>query len=211
MQPVTRVEGTAAPLLVDNISTDVISPSSLYRTVNADFARGLFGPWRYHDDGTEKAAFVLNQPRYRDARILVAGRNFGCGSSREIAVWCLQRFGIACVLAPSFGEIFFENACKNGLVVIELAEPAVRDLAAELAEGDRLPRVAVDLVTKTIAFPTGRRVAFDMDDMRRAALLEGLDELQMILREEASIANFQARARAEHPWRFATSLPRREG
>jgi 3-isopropylmalate/(R)-2-methylmalate dehydratase small subunit len=210
MQPVTRVEGTAAPLMVDNISTDVISPSSLYRTVNADFARGLLGPWRYHDDGTDNAAFVLNQPRYRDACILVAGRNFGCGSSREIAVWCLQRFGVACVLAPSFGEIFFENAGKNGLVVIELAEPAVRVLAAELSDGDRPPHVAVDLVTKTIAFPSGRQIAFDMDDTRRAGLLEGLDELQMILRSEASIASFQARARAEHPWRFATSLPRKE-
>jgi 3-isopropylmalate/(R)-2-methylmalate dehydratase small subunit len=211
MQPVKRVEGTAAPLMVDNISTDVISPGSLYRTVNADFAGGLFGPWRYRDDGTNNAAFVLNQSRYRDTRILVAGRNFGCGSSREIAVWCLQRYGIACVIAPSFGEIFFENAGKNGLVTIELAEPDARDLAAELASDEHSPKVVVDLVAKTIVFPAGRKISFDIDDLRRAALLEGLDELQMILREETSIAGFQARARAEHPWRFATRLPGKEG
>jgi 3-isopropylmalate/(R)-2-methylmalate dehydratase small subunit len=210
MKPVKLIAGTTAPLMVDNISTDVISPGSLYRTVNADFARGLFGPWRYHDDGTDNPAFVLNQPRYRDARILVAGRNFGCGSSREIAVWCLQRYGIGCVLAPSFGEIFFENASKNGLVAIELAERHVDALAGELASDHHPPQVCVDLLTKTVTMPSGRKILFDMDDVRRTSLLEGLDELQMILREEANIADFQTRTRAQHPWRFATPLPAQE-
>src|SRR5262245_36604484 len=211
MKPVKLIAGTAAPLMVENISTDVISPGLLYRTVNVDYARGMFGPWRYHKDGSDNPAFVLNQPRYRDTRILVAGRNFGCGSSREIAVWCIQRYGIGCVIAPSFGEIFYENAFQNGLVALELPETQVNDLAAELGSEDRAPRAAVDLAAKTVTCPSGRQIAFDMDEVRRTALLEGLAELRMILREEASIAEFQARGRAERPWQFPTPHPAQEG
>src|SRR5262245_16160221 len=110
MEVIRQIEGVAVPLLVDNISTDTISPASVMASPRADFAKGLFASWRYDKDGREAGSFVLNQPRYRGARLLVTGRNFGCGSSREAAVWCLKRFGIAGVIAPSFGEIFAENA-----------------------------------------------------------------------------------------------------
>jgi 3-isopropylmalate/(R)-2-methylmalate dehydratase small subunit len=210
MKKVTSVKGTAAPLMVANVTTDMISPSSLYRTVDADFARGLFGPWRYLDDGSDNPSFVLNQPRYRNTRILVSGKNFGCGSSRELAVWCLQRFGIECVIAPSFGEIFFENAFKNGLVTIELDEPLVNELGAELSDARLAPVMSVDIATKALQTPSGRVVAFEMDEITQTSLLDGVDELQMLLREEPRIATFQSRARSQQPWLVPLPLPRSE-
>ena len=208
MEKISGIEGIAAPLMVANITTDMISPSSLYRTVNADFARGLFGPWRYREDGSDEPSFVLNQPRYRGTRILVAGNNFGCGSSREIAVWCLQRFGIRCVIASGFGEIFFENAFKNGLVAIELDEGTVTELAAELSDEGRQPQMSVSIADRSITTPAGKMIPFELDETRRTALLAGLDELQILLREEPEIAAFQVRARAERPWLVPMPMPR---
>ncbi len=200
MDKIARIAGTAAPLTVDNITTDIISPGELYKTVKADFARGLFAPWRYRADGSDNPAFVLNTPRFRNARVLVAGKNFACGSSREIAVWCLQRYGIGCVIAPSFGEIFFENAFKSGLVAIEMAEHDVKTLSGELGMQDVEPHVTVDLEKCVIATPRGNRLSFEMDATRRMAFLEGLDELSMILREDAAIQAFQDEFRRSHPW-----------
>jgi 3-isopropylmalate/(R)-2-methylmalate dehydratase small subunit len=205
MKPVKRIEATAAPLMVENISTDVISPSVLYEKVDADFAGGLFGPWRYDASGNDNPEFVLNQPRFAGTRILVTGSNFGCGSSREIAVWCLTRYGIEAVIAPSFGEIFAENSFKNGLVLVELPQRQVDAIAASLANA-AVPRVAVDLEQREIEAP-GNRFNFTMDEMRRTALMEGLDELAMILREEPATAAFQEAARKVRPWQFQTDLP----
>jgi 3-isopropylmalate/(R)-2-methylmalate dehydratase small subunit len=207
MEKIRHIAGIAAPLMVANISTDVISPGSVMASPKADFARGLFAPWRYDAAGNDNPAFVLNEPRYRGARVLVAGKNFGCGSSREAAVWCLQRFGIACVIAPSFASIFMENAFKNGLVAVALPEPAVRDIVRTLLTADA-PTLAVDIAARTIAGPGGT-IAFELDEARRIALLEGLDEVDLMLRDVGAIDEFQARTRREQPWLFnAASLLR---
>jgi 3-isopropylmalate/(R)-2-methylmalate dehydratase small subunit len=203
MDKISRITGIAAPLMVANISTDVISPGSVMASPKADFARGLFAPWRYDAEGDDNPAFVLNEPRYHGARILVAGRNFGCGSSREAAVWCLQRFGIGCVIAPSFASIFQENAFKNGLVAIALPEPAVRELARGLAVANA-PVLDIDIAARTIS-GTGGTIAFALDEARRIALLEGLDEVDLMLRDAALIDDFQARTRREQPWLFTAA------
>ena len=191
MDKISRITGIAAPLMIANISTDVISPGSVMASPKADFAKGLFAPWRYDAEGDDNPAFVLNEPRYRGARILVAGRNFGCGSSREAAVWCLQRFGIGCVIAPSFASIFQENAFKNGLVAIALPEPAVRELARGLAVANA-PTLDVDIAARTIS-GTGGTIAF------------ALDEVDLMLRDAALIDDFQARMRRDQPWLFAAA------
>jgi 3-isopropylmalate/(R)-2-methylmalate dehydratase small subunit len=144
---------------------------------------------------------VLNQPRYRKAQILIAGLNFGCGSSREGAVWALMRFGIRCVIAPSFGEIFYSNACQNGLLPVTLAESQVRALADDVSAAPE-PIVTVDLVRSVIEPPFGAAIGFNLAADRRSAFLEGLDETSLILRHEAEIDDFQRRARAEQPWLF---------
>jgi 3-isopropylmalate/(R)-2-methylmalate dehydratase small subunit len=200
MEKVSRIAGIAAPLMVANISTDVISPGSVMASPKADFARGLFEPWRYDAEGNENPAFVLNEARYRGARILVAGKNFGCGSSREAAVWCLQRYGIGCVIAPSFASIFQENAFKNGLVAIALPEDKVRELARALTAANA-PALEVDIAARTIT-GSGGPIAFALDEARRIALLEGLDEVDLMLRDASLIDDVQARLRREQPWLF---------
>jgi 3-isopropylmalate/(R)-2-methylmalate dehydratase small subunit len=205
MDKITRVEGVAAPLLVDNISTDILSPGSVMTSPKADFARGLMAPWRDCEDGSDNPDFVLNQPRFRQARVLLAGRNFGCGSSREAAVWCLQRYGIGCVIAPSFADIFFDNAFKNGVLAIRLDEQDIAALAAELERDDVPATLAVDLETMTIR-GANRSIPFTMDPERRVALMEGLDEIDLILRDDAAISAFQDRLKAEEPWLEEASL-----
>jgi 3-isopropylmalate/(R)-2-methylmalate dehydratase small subunit len=202
MRKVSHIEGICAPLLVDNVSTDVISPSALLGSVNTDLAKGLFGPWRYRPDGTDERSFALNMPRYAGARILLAGRNFGCGSSREHAVWCLLRYGIDCVIAPSFGEIFLDNASKNALVAITVDDAGFRRLRDELADPARTPRVAVDIERRLVTSPSGAEIAFPLEDFRRRALLEGLDDIDLAMREDAAIEQYQRRTRAEHAWRL---------
>lgn len=203
MKPISRIEGVAAPLPVDNISTDIISPSALLGSVNSDLAKGLFGPWRYREDGSDRPDFVLNQPRFAGAGILLAGRNFGCGSSREHAVWCLARFGIRAVIAPSFGEIFAENAFKNGLVTVTLPEDDMRRLCQQAQDASFAPAVTIDIETCRITAPDGGAVPFALEEFKRTALLEGLDELDIIRRESAAVARYQERVRAEQPWRLA--------
>lgn len=204
MKKIESIAGTAAALLVDNISTDIISPSILLQQVNTDLARGLFGPWRYDEAGEENPSFVLNQPRCRGARILLAGANFGSGSSREHAVWCLLRYGIECVIAPSFADIFYENAFKNGLVALRLPAETLATLAERLAAAPR-PLLAIDLRTQSINLPDGDALRFELEASRREALLEGLDELDLILREEPAIAAFEARAQSERPWLYPSA------
>ncbi|WP_342364048.1 3-isopropylmalate dehydratase small subunit [Terrarubrum flagellatum] len=204
MKKIERISGTAAPLLVDNISTDIISPSILLQSVNADLAGGLFGPWRYLREREENPDFVLNDQRFRSAKVLVTGKNFGCGSSREHAVWCLLRYGVQCVIAPSFGDIFYESAFKNGLVAVTLPEAEVESLARDLVEANA-PQVEVDIRDLTINGPLSRVRRFALDASRRDALLDGLDEIDIILRQRSAIDDFQARAKIERPWLYPTA------
>ena len=204
MEAFERLTGVAAPLLLENVNTDAIIPVPWIVNFGQDFGKGLFGGWRYGPDGAENPAFVLNQGPYREARILLAGRNFGCGSSREEAVWALLAFGIRCVIAPSFGDIFFENAFKKGLLPVTLPLDAVTELARAAAAGPA-PVLTVDLRACTVEAPGGRPVAFAVDESRRQALLRGLDEIDLTLAHDAEIAAFQAADRARRPWIYGAA------
>ncbi len=191
-------------MMVPNIDTDAIIPVEQMKTLDADFGRCLFFNQRYRLDGSDNPDFALNRPPYRKAKILVAGENFGCGSSREHAVWALVSFGIRCVIAPSFGDIFYNNSFKNGLLPVQLPANVVEALAVRIAADanpDSLP-VIVDLEACTVRGPGtgGPAIAFDIDPERREALLEGLDEIGVTLKHEAQIAAFQARDAAQRPW-----------
>jgi 3-isopropylmalate dehydrogenase len=200
MSKFTRVTGAAAPLMRINIDTEVVIP--INRLIG--HKRGELGPycfeaWRYALDGRENPEFVLNQPRYREAKILLAGDNFGCGSSREHAVWSLADFGIRCIIAPSFGDIFYWNCFQNGVLPIRLPDDQVKELATEIDAAEQ-PLVTVDLETQAITMPSGRQVTFTTDPERRAALLEGLDEIGMTLKLDAQIREHQSRDRESRPW-----------
>ena len=199
MEVFTTVTGIAAPLMLPNINTDAMSPMIAGRSLAADLGKLLFANWRYAPDGGELADFILNKPPFRDSKILIAGPNFGCGSSRERAVWALMRFGIRCVIAPSFADIFYDNAFQNGLLPLILPAEECASLAEALA-GAREPVVTVDLVQCRIAGPNGRSLTFDVPAERRTALLEGLDEIALMLRMEADIAAFEAEDRRRRPW-----------
>ncbi len=199
MQAFTTVSGAAAPLMRDNIDTDVIIRVEKL----AGTPRNEMGPWafetlRYNPDGSENPDFVLNQPPFRDAPILLAGANFGCGSSREGAVWALMGMGIRCVIAPSFGDIFLNNCFQNGMLPVRLSQPDVARLAEACAGGNA--RVTVDLRRRVVVFPHGEEVGFDIEPIRRDAMLEGLDEIGLTLKHTAAIASFQATDRAKRPW-----------
>ena len=201
MEKFTTLRGVAAPLMRTNIDTGAIIAPIYMLSTSIDLGAKLFANWRYDAQGAEIPDFVLNQPRYRTARILVAGPNFGCGSSREGAVWALMRFGIRCVIAPSFGEIFYSNACQNGLLPVTLPEAEVQALADAVSAAPE-PVLGVDLVACRIDPPAGAPIAFACPSDRRAALLEGLDETSLILRHEGEIDDFQRRIRTDQPWLF---------
>jgi 3-isopropylmalate dehydrogenase len=200
MDKFVRVTGAAAPLMRINIDTEVVIPMSrLVAHKRGELGRYCFEAWRYGPDGSENPEFVLNKPRYREARILVAGENFGCGSSREHAVWSLCDFGFRCVIAPSFGDIFYWNCFQNGVLPIRLPENQVKELAAEIETSENAI-MTVDLETETITTPAGRKVAFTGDPERHLALLEGLDEIGMTLKLDSQIRAHQARDRESRPW-----------
>ncbi len=199
MQPFTAVSGPAAPLMRDNIDTDMIIRVEKL----TGLPRGQMGPWafetlRYQPDGSENPEFVLNQPPFRDAPILLAGANFGCGSSREGAVWALMGTGVRCVIAPSFGDIFYGNCFQNGLLPVRLPQPDVARLAEACAGGNA--RVTVDLRRQVVVFPHGEEVAFDIEPIRRDAMLDGLDEIGLTLKHADAIAAFQSGDRTTRPW-----------
>lgn len=202
MDKFTSVTGIAAPLFMSNINTDALMSGEWGRDHPGDLGPGLLRHWRFGLDGRETPGFVLNDPRFRAARILVAGINFGCGSSRETAVWGLVAYGIRAVIAPSFGEIFRDNAFQNGLLAIDLPLATVEGLCADLAASSD-PTMTVDLVRRVVE-RRGQATAFDIADDRRAALLEGLDDTALLQRYEADTARFQSRDRLERPWVYAT-------
>jgi 3-isopropylmalate/(R)-2-methylmalate dehydratase small subunit len=197
MQPFTILRGPAAPLLHDNINTDILMPSHWGRDHPDRLGEGLLRDWRFDAAGAERPDFILNDPRYRAVRILVAGRNFGCGSSRETAVWGLAGYGIRAVIAPSFGEIFRDNAFQNGILAIDQPEATVQALALRLAE---TPVLTIDLLRCVIEQEGAAPLAFAIADDRRSALLEGLDETLLLRRFEADTAAFQRRDRLRRPW-----------
>jgi 3-isopropylmalate/(R)-2-methylmalate dehydratase small subunit len=194
MEPFTRLNGVAAPIDRVNIDTDQIIPAiHLKRIERTGYGQFLFGSWRFLEDGSPNPDFVLNQPEYRHPSILVAGRNFGCGSSREHAPWALEDFGIRCIIAPSFADIFFSNCFQNGLLPIILPEEQVKRLMDKL-EQDPGTRLSVDLAAQRIWDEDEELVlTFDIDPFRKECLLNGLDEIGLTLQQEAKIAAFEAR------------------
>ena len=195
----TVVAGVAAPLMRANIDTDtVIRIERLTNTEPVDTAPWLFESLRFDAAGRENPDFVLNQPQFCSAPILLAGENFGCGSSREGAVWALKYSGIRCVIAPSFGDIFANNCFQNFVLPVVLPAGQVEQLAQECAGGNAW--VTVDLERQVVVSPHGEEMAFAVEQIRREALLEGLDEIGLTMKQDAAIAAFQARDRAARPW-----------
>jgi len=199
MENFTVVSGIAAPMPMPNINTDAISPMAAGRSTSTDLGAMLFANWRYQLDGSEVAEFILNRQPFRDSRIIVAGANFGCGSSRERAVWALMRFGIRCVIAPSFAEIFRENSFQNGLLPVVLGTEDCAQLGAALEQAQE-PLVTVDLQHCVVHGLDGWTRSFSVPGERRMALLEGLDEIDVISRMQADIDAYQRADRGERPW-----------
>ena len=200
MKAFTTLTGIAAPLALINVDTDMIIPKQYLKTIKrTGLGTGLFSELRYKDDGSENPDFVLNKPAYRHAKILVVDDNFGCGSSREHAPWALLDFGIRCVIAPSFADIFFNNTFKNGILPITLPEARVNELIRFLLE---LPgaEMTIDLPAQTVLGPDRKVDKFDIDPFRKHCLVNGLDDIGLTLQQEAAIQAFEVRSSAEHPW-----------
>lgn len=204
MDKFTTLEGIAAPLIVPNVTTDALSPSAANRSAATDLGAMLFADWRYELDGSEKPDFVLNREPFRHAKILVGGANFGCGSSRERAVWALAKFGIRCVIAPGFADIFRSNCFQNGVLPVELADPEFAVIRGHV-EGDAAPRLLVDLTRSEITLPGGQRIGFTIPEFRRHALLNGLDDIDMLLSFAPEIEAFRAADSQRRPWVYAVS------
>lgn len=200
MEKFTRVTGIAAPLMRPNIDTDVIIPiDDCVSVPRAEQGRCAFRAWRYQADGSDNPDFVLNREPFRKPVILLAGINFGCGSSREPAVWALMGLGIRAIIAPSFGDIFYNNCFQNGVLAIMLPEETVRAIAAAAEAAPDSP-MTVDLENCLITNARGMRFPFSLDEGRRSALLEGLDEIGMTLKREPRIASWQDSDRIRRPW-----------
>jgi 3-isopropylmalate/(R)-2-methylmalate dehydratase small subunit len=200
MEPFSRVTAVAAPLDLPNVDTDRIIPARFLRKPrDVGYGQFCFHDLRRRPDGTEDTGFVLNQPAYREARILVAAENFGCGSSREGAVWALTGSGIRAVIAPSFGDIFHENCLQNGLLPVRLPAEVVGRLR-EALHADPGATVTIDLPVQTVTGPDGLAERFEIDPFRKQALIEGLDQIGLTLRHAAEIAAFETRHVAEWSW-----------
>ena len=200
MQKFTVLEGVAAPLKMINVDTDMIIPKQYLKTIKrTGLGKGLFSEQRYRDDGSENPDFVLNKPAYRKAKILVAGDNFGCGSSREHAPWALMDFGIRCVIAASFADIFYNNCFKNGILPIKLPQAIVDELMDDARKGANA-RLSIDLANQTITRPDGGVVKFDIDPFRKQCLLNGLDDVGLTLQKAGTIAAFEEKSRLGQPW-----------
>ena len=193
MEPFVKIDGVAAPLDRVNVDTDAIIPAIHLKSIRrTGYGQFLFERWRFNEDGSTRPDFVLNQPSYANANILVAGRNFGCGSSREHAPWALSEYGIRCVIAPSFADIFFNNCFQNGLLPIVLPEETVRQLM-DLASENPGIRLHVDLEAQRVWDENEEVVVdFDVDQFRRYCLLNGLDDIGLTLQQEDKIAAFEA-------------------
>jgi 3-isopropylmalate/(R)-2-methylmalate dehydratase small subunit len=199
MQPFIRLTSRIAPLLRDNVDTDAIIPAAFMRSLATDPASGLFARWRWRADGSPEPAFVLNDRRYDGARILLAGANFGCGSSRENAVWALAGAGFRCVVAPSFSDIFTQNALQNGMLPLVL-DAATHVRLAAAASGATPLEATVDVSARQLRWTGARPVAFPLDDRQQDRLLRGLDPIAETLRSQSRIDAFRAAQRQRAPW-----------
>src|SRR5690554_314999 len=200
MEKFTKLSGVAAPMPMINIDTDMIIPKQFLKTIKrSDLGVNLFDEMRYDDDGNEIADFVLNKPAYRDAEILVTGDNFGCGSSREHAPWAIKDFGIRCVIAPSFADIFHNNCFKNGILPIALPQEQVDMLMAEAQKGANA-RIEIDLEAQTVTTSDGEVISFEVDAFKKHCLLEGLDDIGLTMEKASAIDTFEAGASAARPW-----------
>jgi 3-isopropylmalate/(R)-2-methylmalate dehydratase small subunit len=200
MDKFTTLTGIAAPLPMINVDTDMIIPKQFLKTIKrTGLGKHLFEEMRYDEAGNEKPDFVLNRPAYRNASILVAGDNFGCGSSREHAPWAILDFGIRCVVAPSFADIFYNNCFKNGILPIRLPKEEVDKLMDDAERGANAT-ITVDLEKQEITGPDGGVIRFDIDPFRKHCLLEGLDDIGLTLQKEDKIAAFEEKRRASQPW-----------
>jgi 3-isopropylmalate/(R)-2-methylmalate dehydratase small subunit len=201
-KPFTKLNGIAAPIMRSNIDTDVIIRIErlVGNSVRGTLGKWAFGSLRYLSDGSENPEFILNREPYRQAEILITGPNFGCGSSREGAVWSLQEMGIRAIIGSGFGDIFFANCFQNGILPIVVDKEIVDGLAAEVERTQGAGRISIDLEARTITSPSGRQFRFEIDPRRRAGLLEGLDEVALTLQRDNEIRAFQASDRAERPW-----------
>jgi 3-isopropylmalate/(R)-2-methylmalate dehydratase small subunit len=200
MEKFTVLEGVAAPLKMINVDTDAIIPKQYLKTIKrTGLGKGLFAEKRYRDDGSENPDFVLNKPAYRSARILVADDNFGCGSSREHAPWALLDFGIRCVISTSFGDIFYNNCLKNGVLPIRVS-PEDLDKLFDDAERGANATLTIDLPNQEIRGPDGGVVKFEIDPFRKHCLLNGLDDIGLTMEKAGKIAGYEAQAQAARPW-----------
>ena len=207
MEKFVRLTGVAAPLPMANVDTDMVIPKDhLKVTDRAGLGRHLFAEMRYDANGQERADFVLNQPAYREAEIIVALDNFGCGSSREHAAWALRDFGIRCVIAPSFADIFFNNCFKNGILPVALPKAVCLVLIADAERGANAT-MTIDLETQELVRSDGERIAFEIEPFRRERLLKGLDEIGATLAQGDKIAGFEVRLAHRQPWRESVLAP----
>jgi 3-isopropylmalate/(R)-2-methylmalate dehydratase small subunit len=200
MQKFTTLTGVAAPLPIVNVDTDMIIPKQYLKTIKrTGLGVGLFSEMRYNEDGTENPDFVLNKPAYRNAQILVAGDNFGCGSSREHAPWALLDFGIRCVISTSFADIFYNNTFKNGILPI-VVSPADLDKLMDDASRGSNSTLTVDLESQTIKGPDGGTIRFDIDPFKKHCLLNGLDDIGLTMEKAPAIAGYEQKLGTERPW-----------
>ena len=200
MDKFTILEGVAAPLKVVNVDTDMIIPKQYLKTIKrTGLGKGLFSEKRFNDDGSENPDLVLNKPAYRNTKILVAGDNFGCGSSREHAPWALLDFGIRCVISTSFGDIFYNNCFKNGILPIRVSQDDLDKLFDDAERGANAT-LTVDLAKQEIRGPDGGCVKFEIDQHRKHCLLNGLDDIALTMVKKDKIDTFEGKVSAERPW-----------
>ncbi len=200
MEKFTQITGVAAPLNMINVDTDMVIPKQFLRSIKrTGYGKGLFFEMRFDSDGNENPDFVLNKPQYRDAKILVTGENFGCGSSREHAPWALLDFGITCVIAPSFADIFYNNCFKNGILPIKLPPEDVAKLFDDAERGANAT-LTIDLEAQTIKGPDGGTLHFDIEEFRKHCLLNGLDDIALTMEHVDKIDSFEEGHKITQPW-----------
>src|SRR3954465_6830005 len=203
MEPFKTLEGVAAPLNMINVDTDMIIPKQYLKTIHrTGLGKALFDEMRYNTDGSERPDFVLNKPAYRNAKILVAGENFGCGSSREHAPWALLDYGITCVISTSFADIFYNNCFKNGILPIKLPKEDVDKLLDDASRGANAV-VSIDLEKQEIRGPGGGCIKFEIDAFRKHCLLNGLDDVGLTLQKKPKVDSFESQQKGSQPWLYA--------
>ena len=202
MEKFNKLTGVAAPMDMVNIDTDKIIPKLHLRTIKrTGLGKVVFEEMRFNEDGSEKPEFILNQEPYRDAKIIVAGDNFGCGSSREHAPWALLDFGVRCVISTSFADIFYSNCFKNGILPIRVSKDELDALMADARDKEN-PELTIDLETLEIRRPNGGVVKFDVEEFRRKCLLDGLDDIGLTMQKQESIGGFEAKQKMLEPWLY---------